>query len=80
MHSTLDAYLMERVLDEEDAESQFGEDVLRRAAGLLSARKQIIHKWDLSGLAAADLVSSVYIELHVLYISMYTSLPDSSSS
>ena len=58
IQSTLDAYLMERVLDEEDAESQFGEDVLRRAAGLLSARKQIIHKWDLSGLAAVDLVSS----------------------
>jgi hypothetical protein len=58
IQSTLDAYLMERVLDEEDAESQFGEDVLRRAAGLLSARKQIIHKWDMSGLAAVDLVSS----------------------
>lgn len=54
--STLDAYLMERVLEEREAEGEFGEDVLRRAAGLLSARRQIIHKWDLTGLAAGDLV------------------------
>jgi hypothetical protein len=49
---------MERVLEEREAEEEFGEDVLRRAAGLLSARRQIIHKWDLSGLAAGDLVSA----------------------